>query len=177
MYFDKRGSIDNLKIIRSNRNLLKEDQVEVKIMAIGLNFRDIINILDLYPKEFGNPGPLGWECSGIISRIGLNIKDFKVGDNVYGIVIDCFKDYAIANPDMLIKTESNDFITLASTPLAALTAEYAFNIKTKLEPNMNVLIHAGAGGVGLIATQYALNADCNVYITCSNNKRIYIVSS
>ena len=74
----------------------------------------------------------------------------------------------------LTKTNNNNFSMLASMPILALTVEQAFCNLIQLKPDMNVLIHAGAGGIGLMATQYAIMFNCNVFITCSDEKRKYI---
>ena len=171
LYFNERGALSNLKLVSTSRKELLDNQIEVKVFASGLNFRDVLNVMNLYP---GNPGPIGGEFSGIVSK--TNNKEFKIGDKVFGIATECITDYIITIPDLIIKTESNNFSYLASLPIVALTVEHAFCNLSNLIPNMNVLIHAGAGGVGLIATQYALNAGCNVYVTCSDNKKIHIDS-
>ena len=56
-------------------------QVEIRVRATGLNFRDVLNVLDLYP---GDPGPLGGECAGEIAAVGAGVERFKPGDHGRG---------------------------------------------------------------------------------------------
>ena len=76
---------------------------------------------------------------------------------------------------MITKTESNNFSHLASIPIIALTVEHSFYNLTKIKPEMNILIHTGAGGVGMMATQYAIKAGCNVYVTCNDSKKNMLI--
>jgi len=60
--------------------------VEIRVHATGLNFRDVLNALDMYP---GDPGPLGGECAGEITAVGKNVTELKVGDPGDGVTSGC----------------------------------------------------------------------------------------
>ena len=67
-------------------------QVEIRVRATGLNFRDVLNVLDLYP---GDPGPLGGECAGEIAAVGAGVEHFKPGDAVVALAPASFASYAL----------------------------------------------------------------------------------
>ena len=71
-----KGVIDNLTYTEIKRPAITADQIEVQSVAAGMNFRDLLNVLDMYPGD--NPGPLGGEGSGKVVSVGANVKDFKV---------------------------------------------------------------------------------------------------
>src|SRR6185312_14890179 len=72
--FSARGIIDNLEFKPLKRKELKEDEIEIQAYATGLNFRDVLNVMGLYP---GDPGALGVECAGKITRLGKNVQGFN----------------------------------------------------------------------------------------------------
>ena len=172
--FGERGALNNLKIINVNRPLPISGEVEVKVYANALNFRDVLNTMGLYP---GNPGPIGGEFAGIVSKVPKDEVDYKVGDVVFGIGMNGFAEYTLAKRDLIHRgNDKYSFETLASFPVVALTVEESFYHLTQIKAGQTILVHAGAGGVGLIATQYALNAGCKVWVTCSDKKRPFIDS-
>ena len=77
-----RGDLDQLRIERATRRRPGPGEVEIRIDAAGLNFRDVLNALDLYP---GDPGPFGAECAGHIAEVGEGVEGFAVGDAVVAI--------------------------------------------------------------------------------------------
>jgi hypothetical protein len=121
----ERGSINNLEFVKIKRENPGEDEVEIEVKASGLNFRDVMNVLGLYPGDAGLPGN---ECSGIITAVGKSVKNIKPGDEVIGIAHGCFGNYAVTKEDMVIHKPLNiNFIEGAAVPIACLTAHYALN--------------------------------------------------
>ncbi|KAF7455817.1 Type I fatty acid synthase, partial [Cryptosporidium felis] len=94
LFISQRGSISNLLIIpASGPKTIKNplhNEVLIRVKSIGLNFRDVLNVMGLYP---GDPGPPGSDCSGTVVAVGEGVKDFKVGDNVFGIAPGCLKTF------------------------------------------------------------------------------------
>nr|XP_027193935.1 uncharacterized protein LOC113788670 [Dermatophagoides pteronyssinus] len=172
LYMKSRGSISNLVIrAQSTKLVLPPNHVKIRVFSIGLNFRDILNVMDLYP---GDPGPLGGDCSGIVISVAEGITEFKVGDKVFGIAPGCLKHYAITDRNLLCHIPNNVSFELASTlPVAAGTVEYALVDVAKIKPGQTVLIHAVTGAVGLYAFQLCKLYDCKVIGTCSDEKKIY----
>jgi acyl transferase domain-containing protein/acyl-CoA synthetase (AMP-forming)/AMP-acid ligase II/acyl carrier protein len=129
---ESRGTLENLKTGKTERKKPGPGQVEIKVAATGLNFRDILNVLGMYP---GNPGPLGGECSGIITGVGENVKGFKAGDAVIAFTFGCFSSYVIAGADsVVLKPENISFEEAASIPAVFLKAHYALNHLVNIEP-------------------------------------------
>jgi acyl transferase domain-containing protein/NADPH:quinone reductase-like Zn-dependent oxidoreductase/NAD(P)-dependent dehydrogenase (short-subunit alcohol dehydrogenase family)/acyl carrier protein len=146
---------------------LHEHQVRVAIQACGLNFRDVLIALDVYPGE----APLGSEAAGVVTEVGLGVEDLAVGDRVMGLFNDAFAPLAIAERSVIEKIPVGwKFVDAAATPIAFLTAYYALVDLAELRPGETVLIHAGAGGVGMAAVQVARAIGAEVFSTASPAK-------
>ena len=141
-------------------------EVEIETLAWGLNFKDVLNVLDLYP---GDPGPLGGECAGRIVAVGEGVDHLHVGDDVMAVAGGSFASHVIA-PAALVqrKPETMSFEEAASFPIPWLTAAFCLEHVAKLRPGERVLIHAGAGGVGLAAVRIAQRAGAEVFATAGS---------
>ncbi|UOP04171.1 NADP-dependent oxidoreductase [Conchiformibius kuhniae] len=139
-----------------------KDDVLVKILAAGVNSVDFkirdgrLKLLIDYPM----PLILGNDLAGIVAAVGDNVREFAVGDAVYGRAdkdrMGTFAEYiAIKKQHLAKKPPHLNFTESASLPLAALTAYQALHERMKLQAGDKVLIHAGAGGVGTAAIQIA----------------------
>jgi len=170
-----RGDLKSLILVPNLSNsLLQPHEVEIAIRAVGLNFRDVLVALDLYPGESGG---LGGDCAGVITRIGAEVKDFKVGDKVFGIALGAFKSYAITTSKLVtLLPNFLSFAEGASLPVIMLTAYYALYQLAHIKAKDKVLIHTGAGGVGLMAIQLAKLAGATIYTTASKSKQAYLKS-
>lgn len=136
--------------------------------AVGLNFRDVLNVLGKYP---GEAGLLGLECSGEIVAIGENVTDFAVGDAVIAITPGSFAEYVTVNTALVVpKPNYLSFEAAATMPVALLTAVYTLQHLAQLQPGERVLIHAAAGGVGLAAVQVAQQLGAEIFATASPEK-------
>jgi acyl transferase domain-containing protein/NADPH:quinone reductase-like Zn-dependent oxidoreductase/acyl carrier protein len=146
---------------------LRERQVRVAIHACGLNFRDVLIALDVYPGE----APLGSEAAGVVTEVGPGVQDLVVGDRVMGLFNDAFAPVAIAERSVIEKIPVDwKFVDAATTPIAFLTAYYALVDLAELRAGETVLIHAGAGGVGMAAVQIARTIGAEVFATASPAK-------
>jgi len=167
--FSASGAIDNLEFKELPKKLLKPDEVEIEVKAAGLNFRDVLNVMGLYP---GDPGPLGGECSGVITALGASVTAFKVGDEV---LAEAFGSFAklVATPYQLVvhKPKNISFADAATIPIVFLTVHYAFNTLAKLKAGEKVLIHAAAGGIGMAAMQIAKNLGAEIFVTVGNDSK------
>jgi polyketide synthase 12 len=144
-------------------------QVRLRVVAAGLNFRDVLNALGMYP---GEAGALGAEAVGVVVEVGPDARTLRAGGRVMGIVPGAMGSLAVV-PDerMLVPVpESWSDETAASVPLVFLTAWYAFTRLSQVGPGQRVLIHAGAGGVGMAAIQIATHLGAEVYATASESK-------
>ena len=159
-------------IVEERDNVLAPHAVEVAVRATGLNFRDVLNALGLYP---GDPGPLGGEVAGIVTRIGADVTKFKPGDHVYGECAGGFRSYAITNEFLLAKIPGHlTYNQAAGLPIVYLTSYYGLIELAKIKAGDKVLIHAGSGGVGLAAIQLAKHVGAEIYATASSSKQAYL---
>ena len=141
-------------------------EVEIETLAWGLNFKDVLNTLDLYP---GDPGPLGGECAGRIVAVGKGVDHLHVGDDVMAVAGGSFASHVIAPAALVqLKPETMSFEEAASFPIPWLTAAFGLEHVAKLRPGERVLIYAGAGGVGLAAVRIAQRAGAEVFATAGS---------
>ena len=175
MDISRPGKLENLLLRASPRSEPKPGEVEIRVLAAGLNFRDVMNAAGVYP---GGPIPFGAECSGKISAVGSDVTDFKIGDDVIAVANATFATYTTADARaVVLKPPSFSFGQAATIPIAFLTAYYSLQILAKLSRGERVLIHAAAGGVGLAAVQLALQAGAEIFATAgSPGKRAYLKS-
>jgi acyl transferase domain-containing protein/acyl carrier protein/phospholipid N-methyltransferase len=164
----QRGLLENLQVQTVERQLPHPDEVEIRVLATGLNFRDVLNALDLY---LGEAGPLGCECVGEISRVGEAVTAFKPGDRVMALASGGFSNWVTVKAAMVAPIpETLSYEAAATIPVAFLTAGYALHHLAKLKQGERVLIHAAAGGVGQAAIQIAQQVGAEIYTTASPEK-------
>jgi myxalamid-type polyketide synthase MxaB len=160
--------LDNLKLQPLQRRAPGAGEVEIEVQAAGLNFRDVLNAMGMYP---GDPGPLGGECAGVVVQCGADVHDLRVGDRVMALAPASFSSYVTtARAFVLPLPEALSFADGATIPAAFLTASYALRHLAQLRAGERVLIHAAAGGVGLAAVQLAQQLGAEVYATASVGK-------
>lgn len=131
-------------------------EATVRQYAVGLNFIDVYHRTGLYPLPL--PSGLGLEAAGIVEAIGPGVSEVKVGDRVAyaGGPIGAYAEVRNMPAHRLLKLpESISFNTAAAMMLQGLTAAYLLRKTYRVQPGDAVLIHAAAGGVGLIACQWA----------------------
>ncbi len=165
----RKGTLEGLALVANPiaQAPLREHQVRVAVRACGLNFRDVLIALDVYPGE----APLGSEAAGVVTEVGPGVADLAVGDRVMGLFNDAFAPVAIAERNVIEKVPAGwKFVDAAATPIAFLTAYYALVDLAQLRPGETVLIHAGAGGVGMAAVQVARAIGAEVFSTASPAK-------
>ncbi|HEX3377934.1 MAG TPA: SDR family NAD(P)-dependent oxidoreductase, partial [Candidatus Acidoferrales bacterium] len=175
MEISRPGKLENLILRPSARQAPKSGEVEIRVMAAGLNFRDVMNAAGVYP---GGPIPFGAECAGKISAVGAEVADFKVGDDVLAVANASFGSYTTADARAVVaKPLAFSFGQAATIPIAFLTAYYSLHYLARLSRGERVLIHAAAGGVGLAAVQLARQAGAEIFATAgSPEKRAYLKS-
>lgn len=168
------GSLDNLYLKPKTRQQTNANQIEIKIKATGLNFRDVLIALDLYP---GKDRTLGCECAGEVVAIGNEITDIKIGDKVIAIAPNTFSQYVTVERSLVAKhPDYLSFIDAATIPVTFLTAYYTLCHLGKIASGKRVLIHSATGGVGQAAIQLAQQAGAEVFATASKGKWDYLKS-
>ena len=144
----------------------------VKIAAAGLNFIDIYFRSGL-SKAAKLPFTLGQEGAGTVTAIGEGVTDVEVGDRVaYAMTPGAYAEYAAVSAWKLMKLPDNvDFKLGAAIMLQGMTAHYLTHSTFPLKPGHKALVHAGAGGVGLLLTQVAKKLGATVYATAGNEAK------
>lgn len=171
---EKYGKKEALKLVDVPLPVLKENEVMVEIHASALNLLDS----KIKSGEFKlilpykMPLILGHDVAGIITRVGKNVQQFKVGDEVYSrpsdFSIGTFAEFISINErDVALKPKNLSMEEAASMPLVALTAWQALVEKANLKKGQKVFIQAGSGGVGTIAIQLAKHLGATVATTAS----------
>lgn len=172
------GTLEGVEVVDapSTRVTLLPNEVRLRVLAAGLNFRDVLLTLGMYEGK-GAP-PLGAECAGEVIEIGTAVTRFKAGDRVFGYVGGSFASEVTVPAEFLarlpaaINTEEG-----AGIAIAFLTAFYGLHSLAGLKRGERVLIHAAAGGVGLAAVQLAQRCGAEVFATAgSSEKRAYLRS-
>jgi acyl transferase domain-containing protein/acyl carrier protein len=164
----ERGAIDNLRLTETDVPPPDEGYVQVRVEAAGLNFRDVLNVLGLYP---GDPGPIGGDFAGVVTQLGSGVTGLEVGQRVYGFMQGAFSSRFNVPVQLLAPVPDGlSPVAAATIPAAALTARLAFDW-AQLQPGDRVLIHAASGGVGLAAIQMAQQHGAIVFATASTYKR------
>ncbi len=164
----ERGAIDNLRLTEIVAEPPAAGLVQVRLEAAGVNFRDVLNVLGLYP---GDPGPVGGDLAGVVEAVGPGVTEYEVGQRVFGVMAGSMATRVNVPVQMLAPVP--DVIgatTAASVPTAVLTVLLAYDW-AKLGPGDRVLVHAASGGVGLAAVQLAQRRGAVVFATASTYKR------
>ncbi|WP_437608159.1 SDR family NAD(P)-dependent oxidoreductase [Sorangium sp. So ce834] len=165
-----KGTIESLALVpyEEATRPLAEGQIRVAVRAAGLNFRDALDALGMYP---GDPGPLGAEGAGVVLEVGPGVTELAPGDRVMGLLSAAFGPIALADHRMVSRIPAGlSFVEAASIPVVFLTAYYGLVDLGRLRPGERVLVHAAAGGVGIAAVQLARHLGAEVFATASPPK-------
>jgi polyketide synthase 12/polyene macrolide polyketide synthase/epothilone polyketide synthase D len=170
-----RGILENLELRPIARRAPGDGEVELQITAAGLNFRDVLNALGLYP---GDPGPLGNECAGTVVAVGPGVIHLAVGQRVVALGVGTFSSYLTTSAKSVRPMASNLTDEEAATiPITFLTADWTLNRLARLQAGERVLIHAAAGGVGLAAVQIAQRAGAEIFATAGSPEKHALLHS
>ncbi|WP_286250223.1 type I polyketide synthase [Streptomyces graminofaciens] len=164
------GSLDDLLLAPcpESEAPLAAGQVRVAVRAAGVNFRDVLIPLGMYP----GPGRIGTEISGVVVESGPGVDDLRPGDRVTGLVPGgAMGTLAVADHRTLVRIpEGWTFAEAATVPGAFVTAWQGLVDVAGLGPGDTVLVHAAAGGVGMAAVQIARHLGADVYATAHPGK-------
>jgi phthiocerol/phenolphthiocerol synthesis type-I polyketide synthase C len=174
--------LDRIRWVPIERQVPGPGQVEIAVTATGLNFRDVMWGLSILPDEMledGLAGPtLGLECAGHIVASGENVETLKPGDAVVAITGGAFATHVTVDSRMVARVPEGLALEAAVTiPVAFLTAYYALVSCAGVKRGEWVLIHGGAGGVGLAALQIARWRGARVIATASSLEKRDLVAA
>lgn len=178
--FDAPGSLRNLEWFALAERRLAALDVEIEPVATGLNFRDVMYAMGLLSDEAVENGfagaTIGMELAGRIVRVGRDVSGFAPGDAVLGFAPASFATRVVTRADAIaLKPERLSFEEAATIPTTFFTAWYALVELARLRRGERVLVHGGAGGVGIAAIQIARHFGAEVFATAgSDEKREFV---
>jgi acyl transferase domain-containing protein len=161
-----RGSFDAFVRAPLARRAPGPDEVEIAVEATGLNFRDVLNVLGMYP---GDAGAIGGECAGTVLAVGAGVEHVRPGDAVLAVTVGSFASHVVARGELVRRRP--DGMTAeegAAFPIAYVTAAVCLDQAANLRAGERVLIHAASGGVGLAAVRVAQRTGAVVVATAGS---------
>ncbi|WSL64723.1 SDR family NAD(P)-dependent oxidoreductase [Kitasatospora herbaricolor] len=142
-------------------------EVRIAVRAAGLNFRDVLITLGVYPDQ----AQLGTEAAGLVTAVGEGVSTLAPGDRVTGLVNGGIGPVAVTDHRLLARIPDGwTFAQAAAVPAAYLTAYYALVDLAALRPGERLLVHSAAGGVGIAAVQLATHLGAEVFGTAGPGK-------
>lgn len=177
------GNVENLEYVELKKTTINDGEVLIKVKAISINPVDIKSRAGkgVYGRiKTENPLILGWDISGIIEE--TKSSDFKVGDEVFGMVNfpghgKAYAEYvAVPANQLALKPKNISFEDAAASTLVALTAYQALVHNANIQEGQNVLVHAASGGVGHITVQIAKYLGAQVTGTSSAKNKDFVLS-
>ena len=150
-----------------------QGQVKIKQHACGVNFIDTYFRMGMYPSPVGMPFVSGNEGAGEVTAVGPGVTDLKVGDRVaYVVGLGGYSAERLLPAERAVKLPDNiSYEQAAGMMLKGMTAQYLLNRTFKVGKGTIVLIHAAAGGVGLIACQWANHLGATVIGTVGSKEK------
>ena len=152
-----------------------ENDVTIEHKAIGLNYIDTYHRSGLYPLKL--PIGLGLEGAGVITEIGSNVKNLKIGDKVAyaAIPLGSYSTHRNFPSNKLVKIPDGVDLEVAATLMTkGLTTYYLLHQSYKVKSDDTILFHAAAGGVGQIFGQWAKSLGCNIIGTVGSEEKIEV---
>ncbi|WP_440909043.1 quinone oxidoreductase family protein [Candidatus Pelagibacter sp.] len=174
----KPGGPEVLEVKDLNLGEPKNDEVTIQNHAIGLNYIDTYHRSGLYPVPL--PSGIGLEAAGEITKVGSDVKDFKVGDKVAycAAPLGAYSSHRNYPTKNLVKVPDGvDLETAATLMTKGITTFYLLHKTYPAQSGETVLFHAAAGGVGQIFGQWAKSLGCNVIGTVGSDEKIDIAKN
>lgn len=177
------GESEELKLADIATPQPKDNQVLIAIQYAAVNPVDWKIREGMFKSKMPHEFPLipGWDAAGIVAAVGKNIRNFKEGDKVFCycrkpvVKEGTYAEFIACDAAHVTKMPHNiNFAQAAAIPLVALTAWQALFDFAKIKKDQQILIHAGAGGVGSFAIQFAKHAGAIVFTTCSEANTDYV---
>ena len=176
---ERTGGPEVLELVQVEVPSPKAGEILVRHEAVGVNFIDTYHRTGLYPVAL--PSGLGQEGAGVVEAVGPGVTEFRPGDRVaycggalspvgaYSEVRNFPAERAVRLPDDI------SFETAAAVMLKGLTAQFLVRRTHRVQPGDTVLIHAAAGGVGLLLVQWAKQLGATVIATAGNDEKAELV--
>lgn len=180
LMFGNSGRIEDLHHIRTEKRAPKADEIQVRVHSSSINFKDLLKVLGQISQDvldgtyFGNA--FGMECSGVITAVGSNVTEHKVGDEIVVATPDgCFSSYVTVKPVYWVKKPSTLKFEEAPVMIPYMTTIHGLVNVANIKAGEKVLIHNAAGAVGQAAIQVARWKGAEVFATAgTEDKREYL---
>lgn len=180
------GGVDNLKFVETEQPTIKKDEVLVKVASISINPVDVkARAYDgVLNWIFGEKRPiiLGWDISGEIIEVGEDVNEFKIGNEVFGMVNffgngSAYAEY-VASPKshLALKPKNITHQQAVASTMVASTAYQALVDVAKIKKGNKILVHGASGGVGHMAVRIAKHFGAYVIGTSSAKNRDFVLS-
>ena len=170
------GPLSNLDWYEEARRTPGPGEIEIKVRATGLNFRDIMYAMGMLSDEAVENGfagaTLGMECAGDVVAVGPDVTGFKIGDPVVCFAPACFATFVTTGTTAVAHRPSGwTYEESATIPSVFFTVYYALHHLAGLKRGDRVLVHGAAGGVGMAAIQYARYVGAEVFATAGSPQK------
>jgi acyl transferase domain-containing protein/NADPH:quinone reductase-like Zn-dependent oxidoreductase/NADP-dependent 3-hydroxy acid dehydrogenase YdfG/acyl carrier protein len=160
------GTLEDVVVAPAGAVELVAGQVRVAVAAVGVNFRDVLVALGMYPGG----GELGAEGTGVVVEVGPGVQGLAVGDAVLGL-LGVVGSEAVVDARLVTAVPAGwSLVEAASVPVVFLTALYGLSVLAGARAGQRVLVHAATGGVGMAAVQLARHWGLEVFATASRGK-------
>lgn len=167
--------LEELRFLGAERRPPGPAEVEIEVTHVGLNFKDVLKLTGLLPQQAMEGGhtldTLGLECSGRVVRAGSSVTDLHVGDAVFTHSRDLFASYVTVDAVRVVPAPEGLSGADAATFLPVVTAHLSLTELARVRAGDRVLVHSGAGGVGLAAVRIARSLGAEVYATAGSEAR------
>jgi len=182
---DKRGKLQNMQVLPQSIGTsgVESTMVQLEVRAVGLNFKDVLNVLMPDEAAYVGETPLpGTDFAGVVTALPADHSgDLVVGDAVYGMCMEAsgmLRTQAVVRQSTMAKMPQGvSFEEAAHMPMVFLTVEFALGPEqANLKAGERLLVHSAAGGVGIAAIQYAQRVGAVVYATASAPKHDFLRS-
>jgi acyl transferase domain-containing protein/NADPH:quinone reductase-like Zn-dependent oxidoreductase/SAM-dependent methyltransferase/acyl carrier protein len=173
----ERGLLDALRVVPFALPPCGAGEVVIDVKAAGMNFRDVLKALALYPAETADARIFGDEVAGVVKTVGAGVTHVKAGDRVFGLAVFGLATDSMARAgDVRIIPDGLSFEEAATLPVVFMTSWHALKTVAQLQPGERVLVHAGAGGVGMAAIQIAHHLGAEVIASAGSAAKRSLLS-
>jgi acyl transferase domain-containing protein/NADPH:quinone reductase-like Zn-dependent oxidoreductase/SAM-dependent methyltransferase/acyl carrier protein len=165
----ERGHLDTLRFVPFALPACGAGEVLIEVKAAGMNFRDVLKALALYPGEAPDARIFGDEVAGVVKAVGSGVDHVAPGDRVFGLAVFGLASLTLARGGDVRRIPGGlSFEQAATLPVVFMTAWHALGNVARIRKGERVLVHAGAGGVGMAAIQIAHYLGAEVIATAGN---------
>ncbi len=167
------GDLESLEFVAFERAAPGPGEIEVAVTASTINFADVLVAFGRYPTFEGYQQQLGGDFAGMVTAVGPDVTEHKVGDRVGGMSPNgCWGTFVVADARHAVTLPAGmPLEDAAAVPTASATAWYSLQDLARITPTDKVLIHSGTGGVGQAAIAIARSVGCEIFATAGSPQR------